>query len=812
MQANFLETAYFVEPDSVVVHEDSIHAVLHLHQHEYYANNAVKKDNRAPHLDLHIALFQEGIMQVKIKAVGEEQRFSIANTGIGVDWDQIKVQQNLHDFVKILDDGILISGQDKVTYKLQFDPFRLIQYVDGHETIIVNDNDNLYYDLQDHAIHSHDYEGHYNAVAPDHKALPHAADPHAVAPHAVAPHAVAPHAVAPHAVATPAHIADPHAVAVPHPDAPKAAAAAAPAKKAKAVPKAYSVGMDFTVNAEHMFGLPQRADAFRLEETGFDHPYRLYNQDRNVHTDEGKNSEPLYGSVPYVMGHSAQSDASIAWMNSSETYVFLNAAHHGEKTNSAFVSEGNALEFYLLGADKSPKKLQKKLSELTGYTPMPPMHSLGYNFSKWEHNSAHQIVERNNDFTSFGFPVDVFWFDSEYAQDYQYGEYDHKRFSQDDVMHMNEAVHASGRRFVVSANPHIRASNDYFFYKEGSAVQGKLTDDHHVANLFVRDPTGTKPFIGESRAGKSVWIDFLNDSACEYWKDLFHPSVFKGTNYMYGVWNDMNEPSVFKSAVDHSQVGMPSTNTHMTTDGDLLQHRWVHNAYGALQQRATFQGLLRRDRGQQRPFLLSRSFFFGSQRYGTVAAGSNHAKFEDVELSVNMLLSLGVSGIPFAGHDVPGYAGVPEDDLYVQFYQLGVYFPFFRANSALGNEMREPWLQSPRVQRTILAAIKQRYAQSHYLYNAFFESSNTGLPIIRPMWYEFPLDEMTFDLNHQFMFGENILVSPKIGHPSVENGIAGASTEISVYLPPTSQWYDIYSKLVMDTHHDIFNMHVGDSE
>lgn len=320
------------------------------------------------------------------------------------------------------------------------------------------------------------------------------------------------------------------------------------------------------------------------------------------------------------------------------------------------------------------------------------MHSLGYHFSKWEQNSAHQIVERNNDFTKFGFPVDVFWFDSEYAQDYQYGEYDHKRFSQDDVMHMNSEVYDSGRRFVIAADPHLRASADYFMYKEGLEKQGKHVDEHHISNLFVRDPTAKKAYEGESRAGSSVWVDFLNDSACDYWKDLFHPSVFKGTNYMYGVWNDMNEPSVFKSAEDHTQIGMPMNNTHMTADGDILQHRWIHNAYGALQQRATFQGLLRRDRGQQRPFLLSRSFFFGSQRYGAVAAGSNHTNFEDVELSVNSLLALGVSGIVNAGHDVPGYSGVPSDDLYVQFYQLGVYYPFFRANSEKGFEMREPWL------------------------------------------------------------------------------------------------------------------------
>ena len=173
--ANHMMTAYYVEPDSLVVHEDAIHAILHLHEHEYYSNQ-VEKEKREPHLDLHIALFQEGIMQVKIKASSEEERFAISNTGIGIDWDQIKVQQHLHDFVKILDDGILISGQDKVSYKIQFDPFRIIQYVDGHETIIVNDNDNLFYDLQKvhpkethHEEEHHEYETEYhhaNQVVP----------------------------------------------------------------------------------------------------------------------------------------------------------------------------------------------------------------------------------------------------------------------------------------------------------------------------------------------------------------------------------------------------------------------------------------------------------------------------------------------------------------------------------------------------------------------------------------------------------------------------------------------------------------------
>ena len=62
------------------------------------------------------------------------------------------------------------------------------------------------------------------------------------------------------------------------------------------------------------------------------------------------------------------------------------------------------------------------------------------------------------------------------------------------------------------------------------------------------------------------------------------------------------------------------------------------------------------------------------------------------------------------------------------------------------------------------------------------------------------------------MFGPHILVSPKVGDPSMENAIAGGTTEVEVYLPPTSQWYDIYSKLEVDAHDDVHVVHVGDEE
>ena len=113
-------------------------------------------------------------------------------------------------------------------------------------------------------------------------------------------------------------------------------------------------------------------------------------------------------------------------------------------------------------------------------------------------------------------------------------------------------------------------------------LQGHKTHDGLVQNIFIRDKAAKDPYQGQCFPGTSVWFDFLNEQAQEYYQSLFHPSVFKGTNYMYGIWNDMNEPSAFKSKTNQDQVNIPMNNTHVLKDGSIIQHRWLHNAYGAL--------------------------------------------------------------------------------------------------------------------------------------------------------------------------------------------------------------------------------------
>lgn len=216
----------------------------------------------------------------------------------------------------------------------------------------------------------------------------------------------------------------------------------------------------------------------------------------------------------------------------------------------------------------------------------------------------------------------------------------------------------------------------------------------NVSNIFVRaNLEGSAPFYGDCWPGNSTWIDVLNSNAQAFWGDLFSYSQFKGSNYLYSFWNDMNEPSVF-STDSHT---MPMDAVHVKADGTMRTHLEIHNAYGALHQRSSFRGLLKRDNYMQRPFVLTRSFFLGSQKFGAYWTGDNRAIYEEVQGSISMIMQLGNAGHVFGGSDIPGFYGNPTDDLYVMFYQAGAWYPFMRAHSQSIDETpfpvkdREPW-------------------------------------------------------------------------------------------------------------------------
>lgn len=297
--------------------------------------------------------------------------------------------------------------------------------------------------------------------------------------------------------------------------------------------------------------------------------------------------------------------------------------------------------------------------------------------------------------------------------------------------------------------------------------------DQATANDFYIKNKDGNTYEGHCWPGSVSYLDFLAPKVRDFWSDQFSLANYQGSTTNLFTWNDMNEPSVFNGP----ETTMQKDSKHV---GDV-EHRDTHNLYGILQQMATAQGHIKRSGGKDRPFVLSRAFFAGTQQYGAIWTGDNAADWGHLAAAAPMLLSLGVAGLSFSGADVGGFFNNPDAELLVRWYQAGAFTPFFRGHAHIETKRREPWLFGPENTNMIRAAIRARYQYLPLWYTLFHQASVDGAPIIRPMWVEYPTIEEVFAMDDQYMVGSSILVKPVTA--------AGQMTT-EVYLPGPEAWYD----------------------
>jgi len=200
---------------------------------------------------------------------------------------------------------------------------------------------------------------------------------------------------------------------------------------------------------------------------------------------------------------------------------------------------------------------------------------------------------------------------------------------------------------------------------------------------------------------------------------------------------------------------------------------------------STHQGLLQRDNGTKRPFILTRSHFAGSQRYTAFWTGDNTADWDYILVSYSQCLNANMLGMVFCGADVGGFFGdEPNLELIQRWYQAGAWLPFYRAHANMGTKRREPYLFSEEVQTVIRNAIRSRYAHLPTWYTLFYEHTRNRDPIIRPLVYHYPSDPEAAKINNQLLLGSDILVAP-----IVQSG----AQSVSVYFPgnETEYWFSI---------------------
>jgi len=201
------------------------------------------------------------------------------------------------------------------------------------------------------------------------------------------------------------------------------------------------------------------------------------------------------------------------------------------------------------------------------------------------------------------------------------------------------------------------------------------------------------------------------------------------------------------------------------------------------------EGLIRRNKGENiRPFVLSRSFFAGSQKYGSIWTGDNEASWSHLEIASPMLLSLNIGALSFVGADVGGFFGNTDAELMTRWMQAAAYQPFFRGHAHHDAKRREPWMFGQETMTRLRKASMARYALLPFWYTVFHEASKTGMPVMRTMWMQYPQTESLYSVDDQFVIGSDLLVKP-VTAPGV--------TDLVIKFPGDNVWYDAESLVIV---------------
>jgi alpha-glucosidase len=477
----------------------------------------------------------------------------------------------------------------------------------------------------------------------------------------------------------------------------------------------------------------------------------LWNTDRASYD---SNNLPLYQSYPFYIGLRNGKAYGVFYDNSFKSMFDFGGQL---KTSIGYYAQGGELRFYVFYGP-SIKKVLKKYTTLTGRAPLPPKWALGYQQSRWTYYPAQELYRLENEFRTRHIPLDVLYLDIGYMRGYRVFTWNKNLFPH--PQKMMSKLKKDGIKVATIIDPGIKKDSTYKIYNEGLKK-----------NAYVTYPDGST-YIGDVWPGKVAFPDFSNPVTRKWWGKLIDNWHQEG---VAGMWIDMNEPSNFGGKT------IPYI-TVFDKDGRKAGEYEMHNVYALLEAKATYNAL-RKKWPNQRPFVITRAGFSGIQRYSAMWTGDNTARWADVGKMLTMVMSTGIVGEPFDGFDIGGFIGSPSGQLYMRFLQVGVLMPFCRTHSAKGSRMQEPWDYGHMYTYINKKFIRLRYKLLPVLYTAFYQSTQTGAPIIQPLVFQFQDDPKTYSINDQFMVGNHLMAAPVI-HKDQNSR--------KLYLPKGT-WYEFFN-------------------
>lgn len=515
---------------------------------------------------------------------------------------------------------------------------------------------------------------------------------------------------------------------------------------------------------EHYFGLGGKAGPLDRR----NHAYTLWNTDAYRYQES---TDPLYKSIPFFLTFRAGIACGIfldnTWRSSFDFGKASPAAY-------SFGAVDGPIDYYFL-AGPTPHHVVESYAWLTGKPPLPPLWTLGFQQSRYSYMTEAQLMGVAERLRADHIPADALYMDIDYQDRNRPFTVNAKTFP--DLPKALAKLHAKHFHVVAITDLHIADAPDQGYAPYDSGIAG---------NEFVHRPDGSV-YVGTVWPGPAVFPDFTRAATRAWWGTLYKPFVGMGLD---GFWNDMNEPSVFNSPTGTMPLDVVHRIEEPGFRARTATHAEIHNVYGMENARATYEGL-RKIEPNVRPFVLTRASYAGGQKYAATWTGDNSSTWNHLRMTSAMLNSLGLGGFAFSGADVGGYAGTATPELLTKWLEVAAFHPIDRDHTEKGSGPQEPWAGGPQQEAIRCRYIEERYRLMPYLYTLADETARTGLPMMRPLFLDYPdatSDKHPIDVDAgvdtEFLLGHDLLIAPA---PYPEQPDA-YTVEF-----PSAEWYDFWS-------------------
>ena len=485
-----------------------------------------------------------------------------------------------------------------------------------------------------------------------------------------------------------------------------------------------------------------------------------------------ESTDPLYKTIPFFVGLRKGTAYGLFFDN-----TYRSSFDFGKESPDyfSFGAEGGELNYYFF-AGPEPKETLERYTALTGRAPLPPLWTLGYQQCRYSYYPEARVREIARLLREKKIPADTIYLDIDYQDGNAPFTVNRQYFPNFEKMIAD--LRDQGFHVILITDLHIKKNPGHGYTPFDSGTKN---------DVFVKNKDGSV-YVGVVWPGESVFPDFTLSRVRDWWGGLYKDFVGMGVS---GYWNDMNEPAIFK----YPEKTMPLDVVHRLDDGTTLDHRAIHNVFGMQNARATYDGL-RKLQSDERPFVLTRAAYAGAQRFAATWTGDNLATWNHLSMSTPTLLSMGVSGYPLVGDDIGGFGSSPPADLLTRWYEVGAFNPIFRNHAAKGTADHEPWVNGPEQEAIRRKYIELRYKLLPYIYTSTEETTRTGVPLMRPIFLEYPHAEEFYGDDHDFLFGPDIFVALVVTETTDAQG---------VFLPP-GEWYDFWT-VEKHTNKEQINLH-----